>query len=222
MPATYTRLCSLEVYERDLLAHLHFPYSRVLYEAANLSTHEFVECIERQGLTNYEQHLATLRNQIEQAKTAAKAASLKQTRLAGEIATLERLLAEYAQNPPTYRDHSGRLVIAFHESDRTATALIAAKKSIAWSKSDQRYAEEKAKNLALIEERLAVGLLAYLRRETTKAEPAATVPAPVVNVTVQTPDELRITAMPSRRTTSTVERDSQGHIVSTVQIEEDA
>jgi lambda family phage portal protein len=46
-------------------------------------------------------------------------------------------------------------------------------------------------------------------------------PAAVVDVTVEMPDELRITAMPTRETTSTVERNQSGEITRTTQTEQD-
>ena len=46
--------------------------------------------------------------------------------------------------------------------------------------------------------------------------------APVVEVNVETPDEIRIAALPERVTTSRVERDGAGNIIRTEQVEADA
>lgn len=47
-------------------------------------------------------------------------------------------------------------------------------------------------------------------------------PAPVVEVNVELPDEMRIAAMPTRETTSRVKRDANGNIIETTQTERDA
>lgn len=47
-------------------------------------------------------------------------------------------------------------------------------------------------------------------------------PAPVVEVQVDMPDEMKIAALPTRETTSSVTRDANGNIIATTQMERDA
>lgn len=209
-------------YREELARHVHNPYARALVEAAYLDTDELQAIIHRHGLPHYERHLATLRAHLQQRRADLAEATELQLETRRLVIRLRNRQASHKTTPPMHRNLvTRRLEVTTATIAKTDADLAKAQNWV--GKADELYSKsrEQVENLAILEKRLAAAVTAYVLRE----EPAVVVappPAPVVNVQVNVPDELKIAAMPTRTTTSTVSRDGAGNIVSTTQVEIDA
>ena len=201
---------------------LHSAYGRALVDASWLDPQAMQRIIAAEGgLPAYDGHLAHLRADLRLAETNAAKTRTALASTRGEIATLSARLESYRRNPPGYRDHTGRLVPAHHLESDAKQSLADAQESARRLTELLDYDEGQALALRRLEGRL-VAAVSLAHRQALEAQPSPP-PPPVVNVTVQTPDELRITAMPPRRTTTEIVRDPEtGAIVSSEQVEQDA
>ena len=213
-----------DAYRAELARHLHDPWAKGLVEVIWHGTVDYQNFIERDGLDHHRTLLAHIRRwraetrqEVERSNAAAETlrdAALKAEKRACDLIASGKPILQ-RKGDQLRRDANTNRQLA----NKSAEATIHLYR-------DQGIMLEDA------DARLTAGLLYYLENPPIRNE-AAPPPAPIIHVNVEpTPitveaimpaiSEVTITAMPIRKTTTTILRDQAGDIATSVQVESDA
>jgi hypothetical protein len=216
--------CAPESYRAELAKHLHDPWAKGMVDVLWHGTVEYQKFIENDGIEHHRALLAHIRGwralnrkNVQDGEKAAKtllADATKKEKQAGQLATM-------------CKPHLQKKIDQLRR-DANANRQLAAKnaEAITTLYRKQGFTLEDA------DARLTAAMIYYMDNPPQRSE-APLPPAPIININVEpTPitveaimpaqTEIAITAMPIRKTTTTILRDQAGDIATSVQVESDA
>jgi hypothetical protein len=222
-------------YRAEQARHLDSPFRLAVFESVWSGTEQLQAQIARDGASHWQQQLGAIRVEIARLDSEIPLFEKVGQQADAKAITASTRARNLAKAYDSYRDPSTGRRVPKDNSRKVAALANQATTEDRFAKLCGREVAQRRKTLPTLrdaDERLAVALALYLERSAVKAaEPPPPPPAPpVVNVTVQ-PAELNLEAriempapevtvsLPNRRIIGTIERDRNGNIVSTEQLE---
>lgn len=223
-------------YRAELGRHLDDPLRKAICEILWHGTRQYQRIIAREGSHAQQEILRQVRSNIRQLDQDISTLNSGEPGISANIEKLRSQAEELAGREEYRRAGHGQLLRIDH-SQRVAELMsqAAAQRNI-WNML-RSMTSEKRQLLAIYrqaDQRLTVALLTFMEEQARRAEtPPAPAAPPVINVTVEAPTvNLEATIdmpspevtvnLPDRKTITTIERDHNGNIIGSEQIETDA
>lgn len=211
-------------YRADLARELHDPWRSRMVELMWHGTVDYLQFVQRDGLEVQRQLLAHVRACRAQWERKAKETRTLADKLKGEGAALTRKASDY------FAAGRAALIPAANKARDEAVQRGKLAEELLATISATR---QQIRSYEAQDERLVAALMYYMAQPRKESTPPA---PPVFNINIRQPEvtleatieaprveiaEVAITSMPSRITTTEIERNGAGEIVSSVQVEKD-
>lgn len=228
-------------YHAALSRSIDNPVNQRLVELRWHGTEHYQKHIQRDGFDSQQKLLAHLREKIADATTTLartrKAAADADANASKADADAQRMQDEYISTDINKPGLRGRLESHNKKVEQLRHAAVVWDQTAARHRKDIQGINDSLSDYQNLARRLEAALVYFMENQPKRSDPVteAPPPAPVINVNVQpTPinleaaihvppmQDLVITKMPARKTTTRIERNGSGEIVKSTQIEEDA